>query len=292
MFGTNKITGRSYFDDFKSDELAVSTAFATLQGEGIFSGRRCVFLRLSKCLLQCSFCDTSFEEVTKYQFEELHRYLISKAITWMEAHAVDYDDMYPLDGWGLVLTGGEPMLQTNLWDFVDRLENGYHPGNRFNWIQIETTGTQPWGKDYSRDTVVVVSPKCVEKNGVVGKHMIPHRTMLARANCLKFVISADKDSTYSTIPAWALNWKAETGKPIYLSPMNMYLREPQATLLAAKVSKELTIEQREALEKISFWEEGLLDMQANRKNHEYAALLCMKYGFILSLQTHLLASLP
>lgn len=242
-------------------------------------------------------CDTAFEDITKYQFEDLHQYLISKATDWMDKYAPHYDSRVPLDGWGLVITGGEPMLQTNLWKFVERLEDGYHPTKRFDWIQIETTGTQPWKEDYSDETTVVVSPKCVEKNGIVGKHMLPHRTILERANCLKFVISADQNSPYSTIPDWALNWKAETGKRIYLSPLNEYNREPKAMLLAAKTSKQLTIEQREALEKISFWEgfgtdDSLLNMESNKKNHEYTALLCMKYNCVLSLQTHLFASLP
>lgn len=46
------------------------------------------------------------------------------------------------------------------------------------------------------------------------------------------------------------------------------------------------------ISEISFWEKGLLDMEANQANHEHAATLCMKHGAILSLQTHLLASLP
>lgn len=293
MFGSNQRVGKSYFSSLKKDELMVTSAFPTLQGEGPLSGKRAVFLRLSKCLLSCSFCDTYFEDTTVFQFEDLRDYLESITTEWMVKNGVYYDEEYPFQGWALVVTGGEPMLQENLWEFIDRIEEGYHPFKRFNLTQIETTGTQPWKEHYSENMIVVVSPKCIEKNGVSVKYMVPHKTMLDRANCLKFVVSADKDSVYNSIPDYALRWKATTGKPIYVSPMNCYLREPLSALMVAKSNKEISIKERsEVLERISFWESGLLDMEQNRKNHEWAALLAMKYDLRLSLQTHLLASLP
>jgi hypothetical protein len=52
------------------------------------------------------------------------------------------------------------------------------------------------------------------------------------------------------------------------------------------------LEERSAVDEvISFWEEGLLDMKENQKNHEYAARYCAKHGHILNLQIHLYASL-
>lgn len=293
MFGTNQRIGKAYFNHLAKDQLMVTSAFVTLQGEGPLSGQRAVFLRLSKCLLNCHFCDTYFEDTTVFQFEDLADYLYDITTEWMVKNNVYFDEEEPLQGWALVVTGGEPMLQENLWDFIDRVEHGYLPEKRFNVTQIETTGTQPWKEHYSEDMIVVVSPKCIEKNGISIKYMQPHKTMLDRANCLKFVVSADKDSVYNTIPDYALEWKAATGKPIYVSPMNCYLREPLAALMAAKSNKEISIKERsEVLEKISFWESGLLDMEQNRKNHEWAAFLAMKYNCKLSLQTHLLASLP
>jgi hypothetical protein len=44
-------------------------------------------------------------------------------------------------------------------------------------------------------------------------------------------------------------------------------------------------------EKISFWSEGLLNMQANQANHEYAGRYSTQNGLILNLQIHLFASL-
>ena len=85
----------------------------------------------------------------------------------------------------------------------------------------------------------------------------------------------------------------DTGKEIYVSPMNIYKKEPQKAKEMRASNQEITIEERSTVDEIiSFWEEGLLDMKANRRNHEYAAEYAMKYGFILNLQIHLFASLP
>ncbi len=110
---------------------------------------------------------------------------------------------------------------------------------------------------------------------------------------MKFVVSSDPQSPYHTIPSWALDWKTETGRQIYISPMMIYNSEPQAVVAAMKsgTMDQLPVDSIE-LETISFWEPGLFNLEVCRRNMGYAALLCMKIGGILSLQTHLLAELP
>ena len=77
----------------------------------------------------------------------------------------------------------------------------------------------------------------------------------------------------------------ETGKPVYVSPMNIYNKLPEKTA-------NTSIEERSRVDEvISFWEPGLLNMKANQANHEYAARLCLKHGFVLNLQMHLYAGL-
>jgi len=75
--------------------------------------------------------------------------------------------------------------------------------------------------------------------------------------------------------------------------MNVYRREPKKALELGGLKTETSIKERSDIkEVISFWEEGLLDMSANQKNHEYAAEYCMVNGCTLNLQIHLYASLP
>ncbi len=136
---------------------SVKECFLTLQGEGIQSGQRAVFLRFAGCNLwsgreldrataQCSFCDTDFvgtdgEGGGKFAEAEM-----------LAAHVEKL--------WGrgperrlVVITGGEPMLQLDV-ALVDALHSrGFR-------VSVETNGTLPAtaGIDW-----ICVSPKAGTK---------------------------------------------------------------------------------------------------------------------------------
>jgi 7-carboxy-7-deazaguanine synthase (Cx14CxxC type) len=132
---------------------AVKECFLTLQGEGVQSGSRAVFLRFAGCNLwsgretdrasaQCSFCDTDFvgtdgEGGGKFrQADELAAH-VDRLWSGGADHKL------------VVITGGEPMLQLDS-DLIDALhEWGFK-------IAIETNGTLPAapGIDW-----ICVSPK-------------------------------------------------------------------------------------------------------------------------------------
>ena len=132
----------------------------------------------------------------------------------------------------------------------------------------------------------------MEKDGVAVKYYAPSKTILDRADCLKFVMSADTTSPYNEVPEWAHEWKRQTGKEIYCSPMNIYNTFPQKIKLLRAEKGTITMAERSTVDEvISFWEPGLLDLAANQANHEYTARYCMDYGFKLNLQMHLYASL-
>lgn len=188
----------------------------------------------------------------------------------------------------LVVTGGEPMLQSNIVPFL------HHFNKQFVKTQIESNGTvyQP----IPDETTLVISPKCSEKTG---KYLSPRPENMARADCLKFVVSADKTSPYYSIPQFAQVWledkrmKGDSLERIFISPMNIYNREPQKSKQIRSEKDDISLEERSTVDEvISFWEEGLLNMKENQKNHEHAAMLCMNYGAVLNLQLHLYASLP
>lgn len=56
MFGQNKPLSQLYNVNKVEKKLLVTSIFYTIQGEGPFSGRPAVFVRLAKCNLTCSFC--------------------------------------------------------------------------------------------------------------------------------------------------------------------------------------------------------------------------------------------
>lgn len=291
MFGKNEIVGKSYFKNAKKDELLVTSRFFTLQGEGPYRGHPAYFIRLAKCNLACSFCDTYFESGDWKTFSSLLK----------EADEV-IDDFFkqrnmPTPAWAsgpskkivLVITGGEPSLQNNLADFLQEAQH------YFQHTQIESNGIALL-ENIPDSTTLVISPKCLEKEGKVIRYLEPNAKTLERADFLKFVMSAPEDemySAYSSIPDWAHTWAETTGKLVFVSPMNIYKKEPQRAKIAKDANLQLSLEERSDInEVISFWEPELLDLKKNQRNHEYVAEYCMKSGFILNLQIHLFASLP
>lgn len=184
----------------------------------------------------------------------------------------------------LVMTGGEPMLQDNINPFLARMNDV------FTATQIESNGTQ--ATDIPEGTVLVCSPKCLEKKKVAVRYLKPRQTILERADCLKFVMEADQDSPYATIPDWAHEWQNQTGRQIYISPMNVYNSVPLESKKLRLNSNQISLKERSEIDEVvEFWEPGLLDMKLNEINHKYAAQYCIKHGYILNLQIHLYAGL-
>lgn len=289
MFGTNEIIGKRWFRDAPADSLFVTSMFFTLQGEGPYAGLPALFIRLAKCNLDCSFCDTFFDDGDWMTFEQIQ----VKAIQTITSYWTDKGENIPawVTSTGplfpnivLVMTGGEPLLQENISAFMEQQLS------RFKAVQVESNGIP--------DTVVpagvtlVCSPKCMEKNGVAVKYYSPSKTILDRADCLKFVMSADADSPYNNVPQWAHEWKARTGKDIYCSPMNIYNDLPQKIKLVRAEKGVITMAERSTVDEvIDFWEPGVLNLAANEANHKYTARYCMDHGFKLNLQMHLYAGL-
>lgn len=288
MFGKNEIVGQKFFEGVESNKLMVTSIFFTLQGEGPFSGRPALFVRLSKCQLACHFCDTAFDNGDYLTFDEILCKGDEEVASFFDKTGVEIPLWAKNREYVLVITGGEPTLQKNLSNFLFSLKDKYKD------VQIESNGIL--FLLIPKDTVLVVSPKCLEEDGVPQRYLKPNKYVLQRANCLKFVVenpSYKKTGPYSSIPEWALEWKNQTGNEIYVSPMNIYQREPQKMRELKEAKGCGNIKERSTIdETISFWEEGLLNRAANQANHEFAAFLCMRYGLKLSLQTHLYASLP
>lgn len=294
MFGLNEIVGKKYFDN-AGDKLFVTSIFYTLQGEGPLRGRPALFVRLAKCNLGCSWCDAFFEdgdwmtveEVLKTSSEEIDKYFNNNVPEWAN-HSEDKKR-----NMAFIVTGGEPTLQPNLFALLEAANAEYQ------WTQIESNGVlEPIVPE---STIVVISPKCQEKvdisqgfkRYIPTKYMEPNERTLERATVLKFVMEdqPEFDSPYQTVPQWAHEWHQKTGKDIFVSPMNIYKREPQKAKDIRAGKNKVTLEERSMYDEVvSWWEEGLFDMGANQRNHEWAAQYAIDHGFIFQMQLHLFAS--
>jgi 7-cyano-7-deazaguanosine (preQ0) biosynthesis protein QueE len=128
--------------------LTVAEVFGpTLQGEGPSLGRRCAFVRLGGCNLDCSWCDTPYTwDWRRYRPErELRRLDTAAVLSAVEAMGVDM----------LVVTGGEPLLQAR--SLLPLLAGAGERGWR---VEVETNGTiAPPPELAARVAAFNVSPK-------------------------------------------------------------------------------------------------------------------------------------
>jgi organic radical activating enzyme len=120
----------------------LSEIFVSFQGEGLYAGRRQLFLRFSGCHMRCRYCDTpgSLERGTQFQVfhptGECQQLRNPVSASEVLAHAL------PLLGHrhspdGVAVTGGEPLLQSDF--LAELLADARWPRPRL----LETSGTLP-----------------------------------------------------------------------------------------------------------------------------------------------------
>ncbi len=98
--------------------LVIHEIYRSLQGESTFAGLPCVFVRLSACNLRCVYCDTPH---AFYQGDVV-------AVDEILARALELGDDL------VEITGGEPLLQHEVYDLMTRL------CDRGRTVLIETSG--------------------------------------------------------------------------------------------------------------------------------------------------------
>src|SRR5258708_25823247 len=101
--------------------LTVNEIFHSIQGESSRAGEPCAFVRLTACDLRCTWCDTA------YAFHEGRKMSVDEVLSTVEAY-----------GSLLVeITGGEPLLQEDVYPLMDRLLAGGRT------VMLETGGHRP-----------------------------------------------------------------------------------------------------------------------------------------------------
>lgn len=112
-------------------KLIVNEIFYSLQGEGGRQGEASIFIRLTKCNLSCSFCDTDFHSGIEISLDDIAEKIKQYPCKW------------------IIWTGGEPTIQLKDEHILFFKQLGYKQA-------IETNGTKPVSKhiDY-----ITCSPK-------------------------------------------------------------------------------------------------------------------------------------
>ena len=186
MFGKNPIRGAEKSD---GTQLQVQDIFLTIQGEGPFTGRPAVFIRLGGCNLQCSFCDTEFESFTTITLENI----LAQVQKLMPAI-----NTTPL----IVITGGEPLRQEINPLCTQLITLGYD-------VQLETNGLLY--RNVPKEVSIVCSPKPTQR----GYSMI-RDDVLQHVIAIKFLVSTHIEN-YQDI---AEVGQSKYGIDVYIQPID------------------------------------------------------------------------
>jgi 7-carboxy-7-deazaguanine synthase len=185
--------------------LTVAEVFGpTLQGEGPSVGRRCAFVRLGGCNLDCAWCDTPYTwDWRRYRpEEELRRVDAGDVASAVEEMGVDM----------LVITGGEPLLQARA--LMPLLEAAGERGWR---VEVETNGTvAPPPFLTGLVTAFNVSPKLANSGIAEAERIRPAPLAALRATgraVFKFVVTSPAD--LDEVAALATAHRLE---PVYVMP--------------------------------------------------------------------------
>lgn len=114
----------------------VSEIFASVQGEGLNTGRPATFVRLSGCNLRCSWCDTDHKLSRTLTEEEIVTETIQKSLARWGASSL------------VVISGGEPTIY-DLAPLVGAFDKSFK-------LALETNGT---GRVPGGLSFLAVSPK-------------------------------------------------------------------------------------------------------------------------------------
>jgi len=157
------------FPTWSLELLKVNEIFYSLQGESSFSGKPCIFIRLTGCNLRCSYCDT------KYAYTEGKEFTIDEIINKVRQYRC------PL----IEITGGEPLLQNETPELAEMLcKLGYQ-------VLIETNGTQNIDC-LPRGVIRIIDIKCPssqESERIAWENLYRLRS----TDEIKFVIASQSD---------------------------------------------------------------------------------------------------
>jgi organic radical activating enzyme len=175
-----------------TDDTGAPEIFASLQGEGPSMGMPVAFVRLSRCNLACTWCDTAYT----WRFEGDNRphrdgtAFDRKANQITLGPAQTAERIAMLGQKRLVITGGEPLLQAGaLAEMLAHLPDIA--------VEIETNGTvAPPARLDVRVDQYNVSPKLAHSGNPADLALIPERLDAWAAEprtFLKFVVASPDD---------------------------------------------------------------------------------------------------
>ncbi|MAK60948.1 MAG: pyrroloquinoline quinone biosynthesis protein PqqE [Ponticaulis sp.] len=232
------------------DDEGEPEIFTSIQGEGPSLGAPRTFIRLSGCNLHCKWCDTAytwnwastpFDHLTGEKFDP-DQERVSVSIAEIAKKVAETSPM------GIVLTGGEPLLQkSKLAPLIDAIKSECGPV----WVEIETNGSIAPPIDLCRHVNQFnVSPKLAHSG-----------------NAAEIALKADVLKQYAALPA--ASFKFVIAEEIDIDQVRTLVRDfqisPQRVFLMPLGTTSEAIRER------SLWMVGL----------------CTRYGFRFTDRLHI-----
>ncbi|HUF48822.1 MAG TPA: radical SAM protein [Vicinamibacterales bacterium] len=153
--------------------LTIFEVYRSIQGESTHVGRPCTFVRLAACDLRCVWCDTpyAFTGGTKRTVDDVVAEVATLRVPLVE------------------ITGGEPLLQPDVYDLMARLLAAGHD------VLLETGGHLPTDR-VPPGVVTILDVKCPGSGEAANMHW-PNLDRLAPDDEVKFVIADRADFDYA-----------------------------------------------------------------------------------------------
>lgn len=173
--------------------IKVNEIFYSIQGESTWAGQPCIFVRLTGCNLRCTWCDTA------YAFHEGEEMTVDDVL----------DRLHGFPCRLVEITGGEPLLQDEVYPLITRLLDGGYQ------VLIETGGSLDITK-VDRRVYIIMDIKC-PGSGMMERMHWQNVGVLTSKDEVKFVIKNrwDYDWAVEIIRKYGLLSKC----PILFSPV-------------------------------------------------------------------------
>jgi 7-carboxy-7-deazaguanine synthase len=173
--------------------LVVHEIYRSLQGESTWVGLPCVFIRLTACHLRCGYCDTP------HAFHDGE----TLALDGVLARALALGDSL------VELTGGEPLLQPEVYALMTRLADAGRT------VLLETSGAVPI--DQVDPRVHVILDVKTPGSGEVAANLWGNLALIKPKDEIKFVICDRRDFDWSVEQVRAHDLVARC--PVLFSPV-------------------------------------------------------------------------
>ena len=162
--------------------MFVTEIFKSIQGEGTRAGRPCIFVRLTGCNLRCTWCDT------EYAFHGGQKMSVEDVLERVE-RLNQLPNGEPAGVPLVELTGGEPLLQKEVYPLAERLLSAGYT------VMIETSGERFIG-ELPKEVIRIVDVKCPD-SGEPDTFDMKNLAELNERDEVKFVISSRRDYEFA-----------------------------------------------------------------------------------------------